>query len=344
MIAKAYTKEAWKQAVEGLRETYKVFVPAKDGKFHNFMLFEDGVEPDFDYKKTKLSPKHLVFPQSERMLEYTLKEQDPEHGIMKESEKDYSAQAVVGIRPYDAASFPIMDVNFDTPDYKDPWWIKRYAATTFIGLCDNKLGDKHFLTDAGGGPYDEKGLDVITYDLGDTYVAKTLTEKGEAAIAKMGGTDAGDAQMKAVEELIANAKMPTKVPTDNIKNQNVLDLFEAPFWDDVAAGCINCGTCTFLCPTCWCFDIQDEVRKQQGDRLRNWDSCMFPLYTLHASGHNPRGEKVQRVRNRFMHKIKYYSDKYEQGVMCVGCGRCVEACPVNIDIRRVFELMNNYSK
>jgi ferredoxin len=77
-------------------------------------------------------------------------------------------------------------------------------------------------------------------------------------------------------------------------------------------------------------------------RIRNWDSCMFPLFTLHGSGHNPRGEKIQRVRQRFMHKLKYYVDKYGDGIQCVGCGRCVRHCPVNIDIRRVCELMNSY--
>ncbi|MCD6297627.1 MAG: 4Fe-4S dicluster domain-containing protein, partial [Deltaproteobacteria bacterium] len=101
-------------------------------------------------------------------------------------------------------------------------------------------------------------------------------------------------------------------------------------------------TCTYLCPTCWCFDIQDEVLGKEGDRIRNWDSCMFPLFTLHGSGHNPRDLKVQRVRQRFMHKLKYYVEKYENGVQCSGCGRCVRYCPVNIDIRQVCELMNGF--
>ena len=77
-------------------------------------------------------------------------------------------------------------------------------------------------------------------------------------------------------------------------------------------------------------------------RIRNWDSCMFPLFTLHGSGHNPRDTKIHRVRQRFMHKLKYYVDKYDSGIQCVGCGRCVRHCPVNIDIRRVCELMNSY--
>jgi ferredoxin len=121
-------------------------------------------------------------------------------------------------------------------------------------------------------------------------------------------------------------------------------LYEADFWDDIAFSCINCGTCTYLCPTCWCFDIQDEVHGKHGIRERNWDSCMFPLFTLHGSGHNPRGQKVQRVRQRFMHKLKYYVDKYGDGIQCVGCGRCIQYCPVNIDIRKVCQLMNRFGQ
>ncbi len=140
----------------------------------------------------------------------------------------------------------------------------------------------------------------------------------------------------------AKEKITATVPTNQLREKVVLEVFNAPFWEDVGFSCINCGTCTFLCPTCWCFDIQDEVQGNQGDRIRNWDSCMFPLFTLHGSGHNPRDQKFKRVRQRFMHKIKYYVDKYENGPQCSGCGRCVKHCPVNIDIREVFGLVNAY--
>ena len=138
-------------------------------------------------------------------------------------------------------------------------------------------------------------------------------------------------------------KIRVSVPTDKLNDKGINELFEAPFWEDVAFACINCGTCTYLCPTCWCVDIQDEVFGKDGDRIRNWDSCMFPLFTLHGSGHNPRDKKVQRVRQRFMHKLKYYVNKYHNGVQCSGCGRCVRYCPVNIDIREVAKIMNGYT-
>ena len=93
----------------------------------------------------------------------------------------------------------------------------------------------------------------------------------------------------------------------------ILDFMMAPFWENTAFACINCGTCTYACPTCWCFDIQDETYGAQGVRMRNWDSCMAPLFTLHASGHNPRSTALERTRQRFMHKLKYFTDKYDRG-------------------------------
>ncbi|MBI5062781.1 MAG: 4Fe-4S dicluster domain-containing protein, partial [Desulfatitalea sp.] len=122
---------------------------------------------------------------------------------------------------------------------------------------------------------------------------------------------------------------------------DTMALYNAPIWEDISFACLNCGTCTFSCPTCWCFDIKDEANRKKGVRIRNWDSCMFPIFSVHTTGHNPRDSKLQRVRQRFMHKLKYFVDKYDQGIMCVGCGRCVRQCPVNIDIRRVSAMLNS---
>ncbi len=373
MEMKYYTCGEFESAVMKLRSSYKVFAPVRAGRGHEFRELADGECPDFSCRRARVSPKGLVFPQSERLLVYTTDESKPGHHIMEEAPKEFPPQVVVGIHPCDAAAFKLLDVNFDTPEYKDPWWIRRYAATTLVGICRPEADSTMFSTEACAGPMDERGLDVALYDLGDGFAAKALTEKGKAVLGKMGGSDADAEQREAVDRMIAaapsatapadtpRAQAPADAPraqasadgrpeplrlpslaSDRLKAQPLVPLFEADFWDEVAAGCLNCGICTFLCPTCWCFDIQDEVHKRQGDRIRNWDSCMFPLYTLHASGHNPRGMKTQRVRNRFMHKLKYYVDKYGIGVMCVGCGRCVEACPVNIDIREVAERMNSF--
>ena len=344
MTEKIYSKKAWLEALRGLSKDYKIFVPVRDGDFSVFQPLEKETEPDFDYQNTRLSPKGLVYPQSERMFEYSLDEKDPESNILKEAPKDYNPQAIVGIRPCDAHAFQLVKRNFDNPEYPDPWWVRRFESTTVVGLGCNDPCSTCFCTAMGGGPFDETGLDVLLYDLGETYLARGLTEKGETFLSKaQDGEKADEKAVKRAAALSAKAAegMPEPKELDPIREKTINDLFDAPFWEDVAFACLNCGTCTFLCPTCWCFDIQDEVQGKQGDRIRNWDSCMFPLFTLHGSGHNPRDKKFQRVRQRFMHKLKYFVDRYGDGFHCTGCGRCVQFCPVNIDIREVLSLMAN---
>jgi sulfhydrogenase subunit beta (sulfur reductase) len=202
-----------------------------------------------------------------------------------------------------------------------------------------------FCTSVGGGPFDGEGLDVLLTDTGEAFLARILTEKGEGLLDVAKGLESADEDLiqraKGVEQQ-AERRIISKVDTSKLAGLDVLALHEADFWDELHFSCINCGVCTYLCPTCWCFDIQDETYGRAGRRIRNWDSCMFPLFTLHASGHNPRGKEIQRVRQRFMHKLKYYVDKHQNGVACVGCGRCVQHCPVNIDIREVIRLMNGF--
>jgi ferredoxin len=336
-------KAQWTRGIEKLRDAFRLYGPLKQNdNSYDFNELAPGQEPAMTHGNTRLSPKSLVFPQSEGMLAYTLDENNPDHHILKEVAKDYAQRAVLGIRPCDAKALTLVKMNFDTAEYKDPYWLKLYEATTFVGLGCDAPCQTCFCTTAGCGPFHEEGLDVLLADQGDHYLAKVLTEKGSRLMASAGwsaGTDdagALDAQKKTAEE-----KISSRISTENLRGGDILALHGADFWEDVSFACINCGTCTFSCPTCWCFDIQDEVHGKSGLRMRNWDSCMFPIFTVHTTGHNPRGTKLQRVRQRFMHKLKYFVDKYDSGIMCVGCGRCIRQCPVNIDIRKVCELMNN---
>jgi sulfhydrogenase subunit beta (sulfur reductase) len=345
MLEKSFSREEWIKALRGLQGSYRVFVPVKEGDFHVFRILDESKGPDFSNQNTRLSAKGIVYPQSERMFECSLDERQEGANIYREAAKDYSAQAIVGIRPCDAQALQIVKRNFDNPEYRDPWWVQRFESTTLVGFGCNEPCTTCFCTSVGGGPFSEKGLDVLVYDLGEMLVAKTITPKGEEFLRRAGGGERIDEPLRErMEGLAAGAekRITSTVATDRLKDKVVTQLFDAAFWEEVAFACINCGTCTYLCPTCWCFDIQDEAMGKVGDRMRNWDSCMFPLFTLHGSGHNPREKKFERVRQRFMHKLKYYVDKYNDGVQCSGCGRCVRYCPVNIDIRQVAEMMNNY--
>lgn len=341
-------KNDWARGIEKSREAYQLFGPVKDKNGFFIRKLKKDTLPDMEYHDSVMSAKSILFPQTEKLLYTTLDESKDDHHIMKRAEPDMTHRAVVGIRPYDARAIELVKLNFDTDDYRDPYWCDAYDATTFVGLGINKPGPFDFSTSAGTGPFCEEGLDVLLADLDDTFLAKVLTQKGEAFITCCGfDKEADEKESSALFDVLrkeAEKNIIASIETDKLKEKTILDLHEAPFWDDIAFSCINCGTCTYVCPTCWCFDIQDEVKQKDSARFRNWDTCMSSLFTRHATGHNPRESKVQRVRQRFMHKLKYFLDKYDQGIMCVGCGRCVKSCPVNIDIREVCNIMNSYEK
>jgi sulfhydrogenase subunit beta (sulfur reductase) len=342
-MIKIFNKNGWIDTLKAMRTSHRVFVPVREGDFHTFRVLTGDTKPNFDFYNTRLSPKAIVYPQSERMFECRIDREAGDSGILKEAPKDYSPRAVVGVRPCDAQAFQIVKRNFDNPECRDPWWVRGFESTILVGLGCSEPCPTCFCTSVGGGPFNEEFLDVILTDLGDTILAKGITDKGKDLVLRL--TGGADADEKTVKEACALAtaageKVRARLEADRIGEKSVTALFNAPFWEDVAFSCINCGTCTFLCPTCWCFDIQDEVCGSNVDRIRNWDTCMSPLFTLEGSGHNPRDKKVQRVRQRFMHKLKYYPDRFKKGVQCSGCGRCVRYCPVNIDIRRVAGLMN----
>ncbi len=335
-------KNQWSQGLEQLRNAFRLFGPVGNGKASSIQELAPGQAPDLTFANTRLSPKNLVFPQSEVMLNYSLDPDDPERNILKEAPKDYAPRAVIGMRPCDAKALSLVKMNFDTDQYQDPYWLNLYNATTFVGLACDAPASTCFCTTAGCGPYHEEGLDVLLVSQKDGYLAKPLTDKGDQLLKAAGWSQAADAdKVIADAKAAAEARIVSKVESDSLRAADTMALYGAPFWEDISFACLNCGTCTFSCPTCWCFDIQDEAYRKKGVRIRNWDSCMFPIFTVHTTGHNPRDTKLQRVRQRFMHKLKYFVDKYDQGIMCVGCGRCVRQCPVNIDIRRVSAMMNS---
>lgn len=343
-MAEAYIKKEKLPGFLGqIMGRYRVLGPVYQGQYHEFIELKKPEDADLNYQNTRLSPKGLFHPHSERMFEYSLAEGDPEAGILKESPKDFSPRVVLGIRPCDARAFQLDDANFNTATIKDPWWVKRRESTTLVGLACNQPCASCFCTSVGTGPFDKAGLDILMVDTGEGYVLQSVTEKGGSLLSMVSGGEVVSTEMAGVVAQLKKAsedQLGTQFSVEALNQKDMIELFNASFWDEVQFSCINCGTCTFLCPTCWCFDIQDEVCEEKGDRMRIWDSCMFPLFTFHGSGHNPRSQKLQRVRQRFMHKLKYYPEKYKDGVACVGCGRCVKYCPVNIDIRHVARLMS----
>ena len=314
---------------------FAVWAPVKKEDNVLFAPLGSDDEPFFAYLNSKNAPKNVFFPHTETMMKYTRTPQ----GMVFSSEVNEAGQSVLfGVRPCDAHSFVVLDKLFDQEKYKDQYYIAKRQNTTVITLaCVKPPYATCFCTSVDGEPVSSEGADILLTDIGDEYLVELVTEKGAKLAGYFGDTKA-DAPAEAKKaELAAKAKeaIKSKVPAHEVKP--ILDKnFDHPFWDTIHAKCLACGTCTYLCPTCHCFDISDEVVGSDGIRLRSWDSCMFPLFTKETSGHNPRPSQKERWRQRTMHKFKYYIDMFNT-IGCVGCGRCVMYCPVNLDIRKVVE-------
>ncbi len=320
--------------LERALEDYKVYAPVDRDGTVLFRQIDSTSEPNLEYFNSKLPPKSLVFPQTETLFKFRKGE-----NIELEEPGLEDKILLFGIRPCDARSFSILDRVFDD-EYKDPYYLKRRKNTLIIGLSCLHPGTNCFCTSVGGGPSDTQGMDLLFTDLGDRYFVEVVTEKGEQFIARADdlftGAGGEDREERKEAERKATALIRREMDTDGIE-ERLDSIFESDYWSRIAMKCLGCGICTYLCPTCHCFDIQDETARNKGGRVRIWDSCMFPEYTLQASGYNPRPGRKNRIRNRVYHKYNYYP-KNGDVIACVGCGRCIDACPANIDI---IEVINN---
>ena len=185
------------------------------------------------------------------------------------------------------------------------------------------------------------GGDVSAWKTQDAFYFQANTEKGKALLDSVKEllTEADDAaveaQKKDTKELMA--KLPlAKVTTDKMAKKELLDAFNSPKWASLSEACLGCGTCTFICPTCQCYDIKDFDTGHGIKRFRCWDSCMYSDFTRMAHG-NPRLTQLERFRQRFMHKLVYYPNNNEGIFGCVGCGRCLAKCPISMNIVKVMK-------
>lgn len=316
-----------------LLKNYAVYAPTQVANYVSFRQITSPGEVVWDCLVTREPPKGVFFPQTEVLFRYESREK----GVDLQSTEMVERQRVLwGIRSCDAQAMLVQDMVFDTPDARDVYYINKREKTTLVGIGCNEPLSTCFCTSVGGEPFKKKGLDLFLTDIGDSYLAEALTDKGKKLLKGAYFRDATRADLKAAKavEKAALAQLPEAVDIETVK-QRLDQMIDSPFWDDVQATCLGCGVCTFLCPVCHCFDIVDEGTAACGQRVRNWDTCQYCIYTLEASGHNPRPTGRERARQRLMHKFDYYL--VNQGVIgCVGCGRCVQLCPVNLDIRQTL--------
>lgn len=271
------------------------------------------------FLRPRNSIKEAVFPRHEALYRYRI-----ENGRIELTDAlNAPEQVVLGARPCDAAALPILDAVFGW-DSEDEFYKTRRLRTTVVTMACDTRDDSCFCTSVGLAPDATNGSDAMLYPAGDGYEVVALTEKGRGLF-----PDAGSVSGQ-------KAEAPARQFDPAAVRAFVESRFEDPLWDEQALRCLGCGACAYTCPTCHCFDIVDE----HGARVRNWDSCQFALFTLHASGHNPRGSQPARQRQRVLHKFSMYPERFGS-ILCTGCGNCTRNCPVNLGLLPLLKAIDH---
>jgi sulfhydrogenase subunit beta (sulfur reductase) len=320
-------KESLEKLFDILKQNRKkIYAPiSKNGKTiygdaENFEGITNG------YIQTSQSSKDIAFPRNEKILDYS---RNKEGMSVKGIElSDIPDVILWGVRPCDATGIGELCSIFNW-DYKDEIYNNRLSKVTVLGFSCTKSDEYCFCTSVGGNPGSTTGSDILFTQIGENgdYLAEIITEKGLAIV-----TSAPDlfenSEISGKEKFLAD--VPVRFDHEAIKVK--LDsFFESDQWLGQSLRCLGCGACAYVCPTCACFDIQDEPHGKKGSRVRCWDSCGFSHFTIHTSGHNPREVQSARWRQRIMHKFSYMPERLSV-YGCTGCGRCSRACPVDMNI------------
>jgi ferredoxin len=312
-----------------LQEGRRVIAPVDRDGLRVFRPVSSADEVNLDPGKTRWSPKDFLFPRTEALYTYTLRADGPE---LRDPPLPEQEQVLVGVRCCDAAGLVRLDEVFLKGKVEDPLYARRRALTTVVAFACRETEPECFCTAVGGSPMGTEGVDLLVVSFGDDWLVRPVTEKGRA-LASEGWTPASrDHWSLADEQARRVAQEIDRTPVARDWAALLESNFDSPVWKDVARRCLSCSICAYVCPSCSCFDVHHEGNVWGGREMRCWDACTYALFTLHASGHNPRGGPDARYRQRTLHKFAYIAPGDEDVARCVGCGRCIALCPVGIDI------------
>jgi sulfhydrogenase subunit beta (sulfur reductase) len=332
-IRKLVRKQSLEKLYNNLSANRKVYAPVIAHDKQVEYKYNPGYsEVTYDHIRSTLSVKNIVFPKVENLFYYT--NSKTESTVTDIDLNNIQEVVLWGAHPCDNAAFATLRSIFCW-DIKDEFFQKRLDKLAVIGLACHKSDEFCFCTSVGLAPDSTAGSDILLSRLsGGDFQAEILTQKGEDIY----NTN------KDLFENLSGEKVDTTTVIQKFSHDQVTKklagAFEHLFWIENSLRCIGCGACAYVCPTCACFDIQDETRGKEGKRYRSWDSCGFSLFTVHTSGHNPRHVQSQRWRQRIMHKFSYMPERNES-LGCVGCGRCSSGCPVDMNIAEQLEALQN---
>lgn len=311
------------------KASIRVIAPVKSDGRTEFKELSSSKKIHLSDDITYNSPKEYFFPQYEMFLRFN------ENG--EPEEVSYFQKTVIfGVHPCDLYSLKVLNEVFTKGTFKDTLFLGHKSNTVIIGLgCINEKPGC-FCKESGLDKNSSIDCDLFLNDEGSYYLARVITDAGKALLDKF-LPECDNVALDHEPALMDNVMRIIELDADE------KELFEKVDWERISEACIGCGTCTFVCGTCHCFAFSDVTKNNKTMRYRCWDSCMFPKFTLHASGHNPRPSKKERFRQRILHKFLYIKENFGL-TACSGCGRCIRSCPAGLNIRLVAKNIMEESK
>ena len=327
----------------GIAKNAQLYLPAcgSDGN-SSYEKWEEGKKWS-EKLNTVRSPKDFFFPQTEDLMKFKTEGKNIEVIDIRDEKEDF---VIFGVRACDVKSFDVLDRVF-LSDPVDSFYKSRREKGVIIAVACTKPSETCFCNTFGINPEEPAG-DISAWKTDSEIFFEANTEKGEKLLEKLGNLteECGDESVNAQKEKISEImkKLPLYgLDTAAFGGGKTNEFFNHPAWDELSESCLGCGTCTFVCPTCQCYDIKDFDTGNGVIRYRCWDSCMYSEFTKMAHGNNRISQK-ERFRQRFMHKLVYYPENNDGLFSCVGCGRCLAKCPISMNIVKVMKKIGGESK
>ncbi|MBI5642388.1 MAG: 4Fe-4S dicluster domain-containing protein [Deltaproteobacteria bacterium] len=330
----------FKKLVTRLIHERKVYGTIKKDGHPAFANITDVSELELFQTPTHLSAKQFLFPQRETLLKFDIRHSLHQAVIEAES------QVIIGLHPCDIHAINLMDEvwAYGKPD---PNYLTRRDNTILIGT--DCFPDSFCFCKSMGTMDVNDGFDIFLHRIKKGFLARVATNRGEEILSGLNLREAKGAEVRELEKLKLEKEGAFTASID-AEPKDLPGIYgnsdNSPVWDKIGAICTGCGSCNNVCPTCYCFDIKDEVKPNlsEGERVRLWDGCTLEDFAKVAGGHNFRKSRAERLRHRFNRKFRYLTDKFGT-LFCVGCGRCSRACLVKINITEVTnELIRESNK
>ena len=315
----------------------KLYVPINTAAGAQFAPWSDGCKVS-DALNTVRSPKDFFFPQTETLMKFRMEGKSIE---IIDTRTESEPFVVFGVRACDAQAFDVLDRVF-LADPVDTYYQNRRTHGVIVTMACTRPHETCFCGTFGIDPAAPAG-DVACWKTADALYLDAKTDKGAALLDSVASlTEPADDEAVAAQQTEIRARMQ-RLPLANLRADafgagKTEAFFNDPAWAALSESCLGCGTCTFVCPTCQCYDIKDFNTGHGVQRFRCWDSCMYSEFTKMSAG-QPRLTQLERFRQRFMHKLVYFPTNNDGMFSCVGCGRCVAKCPIQMNIVKVMKTL-----